>query len=381
MEQQIATARRQQTDGQAEKAVDVVKTMIRTYLGAKKEDWLRALPLLEFTHNSTPHPVTGVSPHMMTYGTELKGLDAFRQSTRLDEIDKIISKARKALLEAQTKQAENYNRKRTDVRFAKGDSVLIKRDAIATFPEMAQKYRAPFIGPYEILEVDVTKDNYKLALPPNMRLHPVFHVSALRQYRRPDANRSINRPNPTENDEYEIEKIIDTRIKEINDSTCGLRRVRSYMGKRRQFRKCQGSGGRIPRHQERTLTQLGVGKAKPPARRQLVPQVARHAAGHDVPAFRPSGRLKFSRAVQLRVREKEQLVIAHRPAHPEPRQQELAARHRGLLHAKAEHQPTGIIVNVNPRLPKMQQETRKQDFRQQAQNRDLDREKSFETIV
>lgn len=71
IEQQLATARHQQTDGQAEKAVGVIKTMIRTYMGAKKEDWLKALPILEFAHNSTPHTLTGISPHMLACGAEL----------------------------------------------------------------------------------------------------------------------------------------------------------------------------------------------------------------------------------------------------------------------------------------------------------------------
>ena len=150
---------------------------------------------------------------MMVYGTDLRGFDVLRKTSQLKDLPEIIARARKALEQAQDRQAANYNRRRIERKFEKGEQVLIQRDALTAIPDLAHKYRAPFIGPYEIVELDHQHDNYTLALPPGMRLHPVFHVSALRKYVNPDASREISRPSADAHQEFEVEKIIGTRTR------------------------------------------------------------------------------------------------------------------------------------------------------------------------
>ena len=105
IEQQLATANHQQTDGQAERAVGVIKTMLRTYLGSRNSDWLSALPLLEYTHNATPHTITGESPHKLALGSDLRGPDLEGRTTPLTELGPNLEKARTALKSAQLRQA------------------------------------------------------------------------------------------------------------------------------------------------------------------------------------------------------------------------------------------------------------------------------------
>ena len=65
------------------------------------------------------------------------------------------------------------------------------------------------LGPFEIAEV-ISNTNYRQSLPRTMRIHPIFHISLLEPAPR-------NAPLETEleleenPDEYEVEKILDSR--------------------------------------------------------------------------------------------------------------------------------------------------------------------------
>ena len=80
---------------------------------------------------------------------------------------------------------------------------------------MRRKLYPKFIGPFEIVE-EVNKVAYKLALPPTMTIHDVFHVSLLKPFIK---GRTPAPPIPEEIDgelEFEVEKILLHREKKTN---------------------------------------------------------------------------------------------------------------------------------------------------------------------
>ncbi|KAG5457903.1 MAG: hypothetical protein BJ554DRAFT_1976 [Olpidium bornovanus] len=147
----------------------------------------------------------------MALETNLRGFDGTRTGSKLSNLPAVVARARNALRMAQLRQAKAYNVRRKPVSLQIGDFILVRRAAIAAQPEIAAKYRAPLIGLYQVMEVSAN-GNYKLELPPHLRMHPKFHISMLRLYTEPEKGRVIDRLGLTNgSDEFEVDKVVAER--------------------------------------------------------------------------------------------------------------------------------------------------------------------------
>ena len=100
--------------------------------------------------------------------------------------------------------------------------MLLHRDGIVwtTDREKNSKLLQLWFGPFEVLKVDKSRDNYTLRLPPHMsRTHDTFHASKLKPFRQPvliEGSEPTNSEPEAEPDEegmdsYEVEEILDHR--------------------------------------------------------------------------------------------------------------------------------------------------------------------------
>jgi hypothetical protein len=215
----LSTAFHPQTDGQTERLNQTLEQYLRNYINHKQNNWVEWLPLAQFAYNSAKSEATGTSPFFANFGHEP---EAYRQPRKdkekaelsrvfADELRQLREQLAKDIAFSQQRTTANANKKRSmGPPLKKGDKVYLLRKNIKT-KRPSSKLDFKKLGPFEILE-KVGPVNYKLRLPENSRLHPVFHVSLL-EPAKGDAPVATQTELQPENDpgEYEVEEILSTR--------------------------------------------------------------------------------------------------------------------------------------------------------------------------
>ncbi|KAJ9528726.1 hypothetical protein QJQ45_020662 [Haematococcus lacustris] len=93
-----------------------------------------------------------------------------------------VKHAQECMRVAQDRQERYENKRRRDVTFSVGDSVLLSTKNLRNAPGKARKFLPRYVGPFKVTG-RLGESAYRLELPPTMsKLHPVFHVSLLKKY-------------------------------------------------------------------------------------------------------------------------------------------------------------------------------------------------------
>ena len=143
---------------------------------------------------------------------------------RIKLLKKHWEEAKQHLLQAQEQQSKYANKYRREISFQLGDRVMLSTENI-NLKEMKQtrKLLSRYIGPYKIIEV-LSPLNYRLELPPSLRIHPVFHICKLKLYhdestKFPTRIQDDLRPLPelltNGEEEWEVKKIVGKRTRRV----------------------------------------------------------------------------------------------------------------------------------------------------------------------
>ena len=184
-----STAYHPQTDGQTERVNRVIEDVLRCYVSDQGENWHLYLRAAEFAINNSVQASTGFTPFYLNYGRnprmpfdhELSVYDTVPEAARRGQLlYENLAKARTAIEKAQKRQAEYYNRNRSDPVYAPNQLVWLSTENIRrTTAKVATKR---WCGPFAI-ERMVGRLAAKLRIPENYRIHDVFHVSLLKPYK------------------------------------------------------------------------------------------------------------------------------------------------------------------------------------------------------
>lgn len=225
----LSTAFHPQTDGQTERVNQVLEQYLRSYCSFQQDDWAELLPLAEYAYNSAVSESTKVSAFYANYGFEPRtnwpkaeegvAWDNPASQIKISQWQAIWDTMQANLGKARLRMQRWYDKHALEAPVYKpGDEVMLDRRNIQTKRPMNKLDNKKF-GPFKVLEA-VGKRAYKLKLPQNMEIHPVFHTSLLEPYRVPlDTERRVPPP-PLE----DIEGVENWIVRSIADSRVNKKR-------------------------------------------------------------------------------------------------------------------------------------------------------------
>jgi hypothetical protein len=210
-----STAYHPRTDGQSERSNQWLETAIRFITDQKQKNWAPYLPVAQFAHNNWPSDTTRKSPFflLMGFNPHADWVHATspipRVTLRLEQIKEARVQAREAMIKAQqswVKHRDTPKYKEGDLVWLEGKNLHINQPTAKLVPRRH--------GPFKITQV-MSAVNYRLELPTQWSIHPVFHIDLLTLYKETIMHGpNFTRPAPELIDgeeEYSVEKILDSR--------------------------------------------------------------------------------------------------------------------------------------------------------------------------
>ena len=227
----MSTRDHPQSDGQIENANQIMEDTLRHFVGPYQTDWEDLLPVVEFAMNNSWNSTIQNTPFMLTYGQHPDDPTTATLRHRNHAVNLFVGKwseqlarAKRHIAEAQERQKVSADRKRRDAPdFQPDDEVLLNAKFFKLPSTRTRKLSPQWVDPFRVKR---TVGSHKLAveleLPPvAKRMHPVFHVSALRPYERSGNYQPPPLPDFVAGEpEWSVAFISDTR----------------YSGSRRQYR-------------------------------------------------------------------------------------------------------------------------------------------------
>jgi hypothetical protein len=216
----LSTAFHPQTDGQTECVNQSLEQYLRLYINYLQDDWVDHLPIAKFAYNNTKHNSIGVTPFFANKGfhptlnidlMRISHLEAQKAARELSELHKFCKEQMQISNETHARFA---NEKRLEgPNWRTGKHVWLNKKNIKTRRPM-KKLDHKNIGPFVIVK-KVGTHAYRLNLPAEWKIHPVFHVSLLSDaHDDPFPERQVIKPPPVEIDgeeEFEVERVLDSR--------------------------------------------------------------------------------------------------------------------------------------------------------------------------
>ncbi|PNX54976.1 hypothetical protein L195_g048599, partial [Trifolium pratense] len=189
----MSTAYHPQTDGQSEALNKCLEMYLRCFTFQNPKAWYKLLPMAEYWYNTAHHTSAGMTPFKALYGREAPtliryGANAADTPTIRDYLlqrDAILDQLKSNLRRAQQIMKSNADKKRKEAEFKEGDMVLVRLQPYRQHSAALRKNKKlsmRYFGPFKVL-AKVGTVAYKLELPISAKIHPVFHISQLKEFK------------------------------------------------------------------------------------------------------------------------------------------------------------------------------------------------------
>uniref|UniRef100_A0A2N9IYS4 Integrase catalytic domain-containing protein n=1 Tax=Fagus sylvatica TaxID=28930 RepID=A0A2N9IYS4_FAGSY len=185
----MSSAYHPQTDGQTEVVNRSLEQYLRAFASDKPQQWVDWLPLAEFWFNTNYHTSTHTSPFEALYGYPPPTLmEYIPGTTKVEAVEDHLSQRQQALalLKANLAAVQERMKLQTDKHrqereFQVRDWVYLRLQPFKqrSMHQKMGKLAPKFYGPYQVIQ-RIGAVAYKLDLPADAKIHPVFHVSCLK---------------------------------------------------------------------------------------------------------------------------------------------------------------------------------------------------------
>lgn len=186
----LSTAYHPQSDGQTERVNQSLETYLRCVCLLQPKEWHKWLSLAQWWYNSSHHSPIKMSPFEALFGFKPPFLPAVGGSSNVAAVEEYLQQRREMtqqlkqeLASAQNHMKQNADRRRSEREFETGDQVYLrlrhnhlKSISRGKVSKLSPKYYGPFL-----VEARIGRVAYRLKLPPESQIHPVFHVSLLKK--------------------------------------------------------------------------------------------------------------------------------------------------------------------------------------------------------
>ncbi len=211
IERNLSTAFRPQTDGLSERKNQWIEQYLRLVTSNDPKGWTYWLTLATTVHNNWINTTTGLSPNQILFG--------YNPTLNSDKILQTHNALVESRVQTMTKNRADAVRALNKVANQKGPPLAqfhlreqVWLDAShLKLPHQKAKLTPKCLGPFKIIQ-EISPVAYRLELPPNWRIHNVFHASLLTPYHETTAHGpNFTRPPPDlidREEEYEVEQIV-----------------------------------------------------------------------------------------------------------------------------------------------------------------------------
>jgi hypothetical protein len=180
-----------QTNGQTERANQILEDMLRACALKYEKSWDRSLSYAEFSYNNSYQASIEMALYEALYGWQCR-TTLFWSQTResqafglevLKDAEKQVQMVHESLMVAQSRQKSYADKKRRDLSFKIRDFVYLKVSPMRGTRRFRVKEKlAPrYVRPFNLID-HKGEVAYQLELPPQLsEVHDVFHVSQLKK--------------------------------------------------------------------------------------------------------------------------------------------------------------------------------------------------------
>ncbi|XP_058740857.1 uncharacterized protein LOC131613183 [Vicia villosa] len=130
----MSTAYHPETDGQTEVFNRVLEQYLRSFVHHKPSQWSNYLSLAEWSHNTSIHSSTGLTPYQITFGKEPPSIPQYIQgNSPIEAVDsflttrqQLITKLRAKIHKSQLTMKLSADKHRRDINFDEGTFVYVR---------------------------------------------------------------------------------------------------------------------------------------------------------------------------------------------------------------------------------------------------------------